>query len=79
MLLDRPANLGLLTMNALHAADEVLVPVSMQDEGAFNGIAGVVDKVAAVVRRRSGRPRIAALVRTRVRDNAASFRELDEA
>lgn len=78
MLLDRPANLGLLTMNALHAADEVLVPVSMQDEGAFNGIAGVVDKVAAVARR-SGRPRIAALVRTRVRDNAASFRELDEA
>ncbi len=79
VLLDCPANLGLLTVNALHAADAVLVPVSMQDEGAFNGVAGVRDRLAAVQRRRGGAPVLRALVRTRVQRDAAAYREINEA
>jgi len=79
VLLDCPANLGLLTDNALHAADAVLVPVSMQDEGAFNGVAGMRDRLAAVQRRRGGAPTLRALVRTRVQRDAAAYREINDA
>ena len=79
VLLDCPANLGLLTVNALHAADAVLVPVSMQDEGAFNGVAGMRDRLAAVQRRRGGAPTLRALVRTRVQRDAAAYREINDA
>jgi chromosome partitioning protein len=72
VLLDCPANLGLLTVNALHAADSVLIPVSMQDEGAFNGIDGVITRVQEVARRREGLPQILGLLRTRVGDSAAA-------
>lgn len=57
------ANLGLLTVNALHAADAAIVPVSMQEEGAFNGVAGVQGRLKAVQRCRGGQPRLRALVR----------------
>jgi len=33
-LVDCPPNLGLLTVNGLIAADRLVVPVNMQDEGA---------------------------------------------
>jgi len=52
--IDCPANLGLLTMNALHACEQVLIPVAMDDEGGFNGVTGVVDKVEKVAKRRRG-------------------------
>jgi len=79
VLLDCPANLGLLTINALHAADAVLVPVSMQDEGAFNRVTGMRDRLVAVQRRRGGAPALRALVRTRVQRDAAAYREINEA
>jgi chromosome partitioning protein len=37
VLIDSPPNLGTLTVNALAACDEVIVPVSAEDEGAVRG------------------------------------------
>ena len=79
VLLDCPANLGLLAVNALHAADRVLIPVSMQDEGAFNGIDGVLSRVQAVAKRRAGRPEMLGVLRTRVTADSAAGRDIDAA
>ena len=38
MVIDTPPNLGQLTINALVLADVVLVPVSLEDEGAAQGL-----------------------------------------
>lgn len=48
VVIDCPPNLGLLTVNAFVAADSVLVPVDMTDEGALQGAAevrGIVDRL----------------------------------
>ncbi len=37
VVIDTPANLGLLSVNALVAADVVVVPINVQDEGAAQG------------------------------------------
>jgi chromosome partitioning protein len=79
VLLDCPANLGLLAVNALHAADRVLIPVSMQDEGAFNGIDGVLSRVQEVAKRRSGRPEMLGVLRTRVVADSAAKRDIEAA
>jgi chromosome partitioning protein len=79
VILDCPANLGLLTINALHAADSVLVPVSMQDEGAFNGIGGVLLRCSSVAKRRDGQPRMLGVVRTRVVPDAAARADIEAA
>jgi len=49
-LVDCPPNLGLLTVNGLLAADRLVVPVNMQDEGALQGVVelrGTLAKLAA--------------------------------
>ncbi len=79
VLLDCPANLGLLAINALHAADRVLIPVSMQDEGAFNGVDGVLGRVREVAKRRDGRPEVLGVLRTRVVQGAAAKQDIDAA
>jgi chromosome partitioning protein len=50
-VLDCPPNLGLLTVNALVAADRVLVPVRMEDEGALQGVIELRGTLARLARR----------------------------
>ena len=75
VLIDCPPSLGLLTVNAFVAADEVVVPVDMTDEGALQGAA----EVKAIVRRLAKRAplRIAALVRTKVDRRRIVYQRMD--
>jgi chromosome partitioning protein len=50
-VLDCPPNLGLLTVNALVAADRLLVPVRMEDEGALQGVIELRGTLAKLERR----------------------------
>jgi chromosome partitioning protein len=49
LLVDCPPNLGLLTVNALCACDEVVVPVDMEDVDALHGAEEVVTLVQDLV------------------------------
>jgi chromosome partitioning protein len=64
-VLDCPPNLGLLTVNALVAADRVLVPVRMEDEGALQGVIELRGTLAKLARRGLER-RIDGVLRTAV-------------
>jgi chromosome partitioning protein len=64
VLIDCPPNLGLLTVNAIVASSEVLVPVNMTDEGALQGAAEVRSIVSRLARR--SHVRVRALVRQMV-------------
>lgn len=61
VIVDCPPNLGTLTVNALAAADEVLVPVSAEDEGAVRG-AGELLLTLAEDEGAEGEPRVVAVV-----------------
>ena len=74
-VIDCPPNLGLLTVNALYAADEVLVPVDMTAEGALHGAAELLATVAEVARRRAVSVR--ALVRTRVDARSIAYQRMN--
>jgi chromosome partitioning protein len=52
VLIDCPPNLGLLTVNAFVAADEVLVPISMIDRNAYKGASALLTTLATLRKRR---------------------------
>ncbi|WP_084270244.1 ParA family protein [Patulibacter minatonensis] len=52
VLIDCPPNLGLLTVNALVAADEVLVPISMIDRNAYKGASTLLSTLTTLRKRR---------------------------
>ena len=78
ILIDCPPNLGLLTVNALFAAREALVPVSMLDSGALQG-AGEVKATIETLAERDVPIRITALVRTMVDPRRLAGRAIEEA
>jgi chromosome partitioning protein len=78
VLLDCPPNLGLLTVNALCAAGEVVVPVSMTDAGAVQGAVELQGTIAALVK--GGIPvGIVALLRTMADNRRVLYRAIREA
>ena len=58
----RPRRLGLLTVNALLAADVVLAPVAAGDEGAAQGLAELRATLAKLTRIRSTAPALEVIV-----------------
>ena len=78
VLIDCPPNLGLLTVNALFAAREAIVPVSMLDSGALQG-AGEVRMTIDTLAQRDVPIAIHALLRTMCDPRRLAFRALDDA
>lgn len=78
ILIDCPPNLGLLTVNALFAAREALVPVSMLDSGALQG-AGEVQATIDALAQRDVPIRLAALLRTMVDPRRLASQAIDAA
>ncbi len=76
IVIDCPPNLGLLTVNAFVAAQGVVVPVDMTDEGALQGAA----EVRAIVDRLAQHSELAirALVRTKVDRRRVVYRQMNE-
>lgn len=78
VLIDCPPNLGLLTVNALFAAQEVVIPVSMLDPGAYQG-AGEVRATIARLRKQDVDVRVSAVVRTFADRRRVSHQTIDGA
>ncbi len=62
IVLDTPSNLGLLTVNALVAADVVVAPVAADDEGAAQGVAELRATIAKLTRIRRTLPELAVII-----------------
>jgi chromosome partitioning protein len=77
ILIDCPPNLGLLTVNALFAAREALVPVSMLDSGALQG-AGEVQATIDTLAARDVPIRLTALLRTMVDSRRLAGQAIDD-
>ena len=78
VLIDCPPNLGLLTVNGLFAAREVVVPVSMLDPGAYQG-AGEIRATVAQLREQDVDVRVSAVVRTFVDRRRVTHQAIDSA
>jgi len=78
VLMDCPPSLSLLTVNALFAADDVLIPVSLQDAGALQGaaeLAGAIKRAQAAGATAS----IRACVRVKADERRIASRAIDQA
>lgn len=77
LLIDCPPNLGLLTVNALFAAREVLLPVSMKDSAALQSAAEVRATVA-VLAERDVDVAVTAVIRTMVDRRRLAYQAIME-
>jgi len=75
VLIDCPPQLGKLTPNALFAATEVVIPLSMVDRGAYNGAVELLARVEEVRKRQP--LEVTAIVRTHVDRRRRAFKALD--
>ena len=77
-MIDTPSNLGLLTVNALVAADLVVAPVAAGDEGAAQGVAELRATLAKLGRIRPTTPALAVIV-TKLRPRRVMGEMIDDA
>jgi chromosome partitioning protein len=73
VLIDCPPNLGLLTVNALCAADEAIVPIDMK---SVDALAGAEELIATAAALEEDGPKITALLRNRVEGTAGRRRQV---
>lgn len=78
IVIDTPSNLGLLTVNALVAADVVVAPVAAGDEGAAQGVAELRATIAKLRRIRPTVPELVVIV-TKARPRRVMGEVIDEA
>ena len=77
VFIDCPPSLGLLTLNALVAADEVLIPVQTEYY-ALEGLAQLMSTIAAVKERLNPELKIAGLALTMVDNRTMLARDVEE-
>lgn len=73
VLIDCPPNLGLLTVNALCAAEEAVVPIDMK---SVDALAGAEELVATAAALEEDGPKVTALVRNRVEGSHGHRRQV---
>lgn len=78
VIIDCPPSLGDLTLNGLCAADDVIVPVNMEDDAAVRGALNVVRTIAEL-RAQQQRLELKALVRARVDHRLQTYLPLNDA
>ncbi|MGH3265339.1 MAG: ParA family protein [Trebonia sp.] len=78
VVIDTPSNLGLLTVNALVAADVVIAPVAADDEGAAQGLAELRGTIAKLGRIRQPLPVLSVIV-TKAKTRRVMSDVIDEA
>jgi chromosome partitioning protein len=78
VVIDTPSNLGLLTVNALVAADVVVAAVAAGDEGAAQGVAELRATIAKLGRVRPSRPELVAVM-TKVKPHRVVGEVIDDA
>jgi chromosome partitioning protein len=78
VVIDTPSNLGLLTVNALIAADVVVAPVAAGDEGAAQGLAELRATLAKLARAHATPPALEVIV-TKVRPRRVMGELIDDA